>query len=174
MRRIHIVGRKNSGKTTLVTELVRYFSERGRRVGTIKHTHHHHELDTPGKDSHLHREAGACAVGVLSRKLTAVFRPVDPDEPTADRYTALAPSFHDCDFVLVEGDLQTEAVKIEVWRAAVGNEPLALTHQSIRAVVTDDDAELPPVPVPVWRRSDIEALAQQIDRLLEAPRTEHP
>ena len=59
MRRIHIIGRKNSGKTTLVVELVQQLSAMGKRVATIKHTHHRHELDVPGKDSYRHREAGA-------------------------------------------------------------------------------------------------------------------
>ncbi len=56
-RRIHIVGRKNSGKTTLIVELVSHLTNLDYRVGTIKHTHHHHELDTPGKDSFRHCEA---------------------------------------------------------------------------------------------------------------------
>ena len=59
MKRVHILGRKNHGKTTLVVELVEYLTARGMHVGTIKHTHHAHELDTPGKDSHRHGEAGA-------------------------------------------------------------------------------------------------------------------
>ena len=75
MKRLHIVGRKNSGKTTLIVDLVQLLTKNGCRVGTIKHTHHHHELDTPGKDSHRHREAGAELVGVVSRSMTAVFRP---------------------------------------------------------------------------------------------------
>ena len=73
--RIHIVGRRNSGKTTLVCELVAALTKRGYRVATIKHTHHHHELDTPGKDSWHHREAGAAAVGILSPRMTAMFFP---------------------------------------------------------------------------------------------------
>ena len=59
MRRLHVLGRKNHGKTTLVAELVAELTRRGWRIGTIKHTHHHHELDTPGKDSWMHRQAGA-------------------------------------------------------------------------------------------------------------------
>ena len=44
MRRLHIIGRKNHGKTQLVVELVEELTVRGLRVATIKHTHHHHEL----------------------------------------------------------------------------------------------------------------------------------
>ena len=89
MRRIHIIGRKNSGKTSLVVRLVEYYRTAGYRVGTIKHTHHHHELDTPGKDSFRHRQAGASAVGILAPTMNAVFWPqangvkrVPPEEAT--------------------------------------------------------------------------------------------
>ena len=36
VKRIHIIGRKNNGKTTLVTDLVQALGKRGLRVGTIK------------------------------------------------------------------------------------------------------------------------------------------
>ncbi|MBK6351726.1 MAG: molybdopterin-guanine dinucleotide biosynthesis protein B [Steroidobacteraceae bacterium] len=59
MKVFGIVGRKNSGKTHLVTRLLRLASRRGLRVSTIKHAHHSFDIDRPGKDSHLQREAGA-------------------------------------------------------------------------------------------------------------------
>ena len=69
-----IVGRKNSGKTHLVTRLVRLASQRGLRVSTIKHAHHSFDIDHPGKDSHLHREAGAHEVLVASAERWAKAR----------------------------------------------------------------------------------------------------
>lgn len=159
MKRIHIVGRKNSGKTTLIAELVAHLTARGCRVGTIKHTHHHHELDTPGKDSHRHREAGAEVVGILSPGMSAVFRPATGDSDRAERYADMAPLFSDCDLVLVEGDLQTTATKVEVWRAATAPQPIAREVESIIAVVTDDPIE---IGIPIWRRSDIATLAERL------------
>ncbi|MFN8711022.1 MAG: molybdopterin-guanine dinucleotide biosynthesis protein MobB, partial [Planctomyces sp.] len=41
--RIHIVGRRNSGKTPLVCELDAAQTKRGYREAPIKHTHHNHE-----------------------------------------------------------------------------------------------------------------------------------
>ncbi len=84
MQRIHVVGRKNHGKTRLVTALVQHLSGLGLRVGTIKHTHHRHELDTEGKDSWQHRQAGAALVGVLSQQLTAIFLPTPGHTAPAD------------------------------------------------------------------------------------------
>lgn len=159
MNRIHVLGRKNHGKTQLVVELVEEFTRRGLRVGAIKHTHHSHELDTPGKDSYRHRAAGAAAVGIVSRGLCAVFLPVERMPVGQDRYEALAPAFSDCDLVVVEGDLQTTAAKIEVWRAVQNTAPLACEDPSILAVVTDDPLE---VGVPVLPRADVAALADWI------------
>jgi molybdopterin-guanine dinucleotide biosynthesis protein B len=160
--RLHIIGRKNHGKTTLVVDLVRLLAARGLRVGTIKHTHHHHELDTPGKDSHQHRMAGAVAVGILSPDLNAVFWPptVKRDLDACDeRYTAFAPLFRECHLVLVEGDTQTQGRKIEVWRASVGSDPMSLADRQIAAVVSDD---LCPVPRPRFPRNDLSRLVAWI------------
>lgn len=159
MKRIHVIGRKNHGKTTLVVDLVQELSRRGLSVGTIKHTHHRHELDVPGKDSHRHREAGAALVGVLSRSLSAVFRPYPEADRDEARYADLAPLFASCDIVLVEGDSQTAAPKIEVWRRAVGTPPLADEDASILAIVSDDGPE---TTVPVLPRGHVTAIADWV------------
>ena len=159
MHRLHIIGRKNSGKTTLVVDLVRHFTALGYRIGTVKHTHHHHELDTPGKDSHRHREAGAAAVGILSPAMTALFWPTSPDTRDAGDYARFLDHFSGCDLVLVEGHSQTAGPKIEVWRATHTDPPLAVADDSILAVVTDDPLE---IPIPVWKRSDVPELAKRV------------
>lgn len=161
MRRIHIVGRKNSGKTTLIVELIRELSSRGLRVGTVKHTHHRHELDTPGKDSFRHRDAGAAAVGILSPGMDAVFRPRHPLDAEGDRYAAFAAVFEDCDLVLVEGDSQTAGAKVEVWRRDVTEAPMASNDDSVMAIISDDPID---ISAPTWPRSDVTFLA---DRLLD-------
>ncbi len=173
MKRTHIVGAKNSGKTTLIVDLVTHLTSLGYRVGTVKHTHHRHELDTPGKDSHQHREAGAAVVGILSPGMTAVFCPAAADEDVSDRYDRFTGAFADCDIVLVEGHLQVEGFKIEVWRRAATREPLAAENDSIAALVTDDLADFPaadsvsaPVlKVPVFKRSDLPTLADWITKV---------
>lgn len=172
MRRIHIIGGKNHGKTTLVSDLVVEFRKRGLQVGTIKHTHHHHELDTPGKDSHRHREAGASVVGILSRSMSAAFWPneevpeTDRTAQTETRYQEFEPVFSHCDLVIVEGDTQTKAPKLEVWRAAMETSSKAEELENVRAIITDDEGafHLPKVP-----RADVPAVANLIIEILELP-----
>jgi len=162
--RVHIVGRKNSGKTTLVCELVREFTSRGIRVATIKHTHHHHELDTPGKDSHLHREAGAAGVGILSPQMTAMFVPSDRELRGERRYEQFESLFADCRLILVEGDLQSTAPRVEVWRSVVSEEPYAAGDPKIAAVISDDIAT--GLVCSIWSRSNVVNLADQILSLM--------
>ncbi len=163
-KRVHIVGRKNHGKTTLLCELTEFLTGQGYRVGTIKHTHHQHELDLPGKDSHRHRVAGGSPAGILSRTTSALFWDVDPEEDN-DRYAPFAPMFADCDVVLVEGDQMTDAPRIEVWRREVADQPLCATDASIRFVVTND---CPPGDVRTIARDDLKQIAQAVIELAGA------
>jgi molybdopterin-guanine dinucleotide biosynthesis adapter protein len=156
MNRIHIVGRKNHGKTTLVVDLVGEFCRRGVRVGTIKHSRHVHELDSPGKDSHRHRTAGSQPAAIITSDSVGIFLSRDG----RDDYQRLQPLYADCQIVLVEGDIDVPSgIKVEVWRAAGGSTCLAAQRSDIAAVVSDDQPE---VAVPVWLRSDIAWLADRI------------
>ena len=164
MRRIHIVGGKNQGKTTLVAELVIELTRRGWRVGTIKHTHHQHELDVPGKDSFRHREAGAAVVGILTRSLNAVFWSnslTDGQmEPLSDtRYERFSLMYKDCDLIVVEGDTRTAAPKLEVWRAELATPPMTSSMANVLAVISDDR---PPGEWHVLPRGNISQIADFI------------
>jgi molybdopterin-guanine dinucleotide biosynthesis adapter protein len=160
---LHIVGRQNHGKTTFVVELVRALTNRGFRVGTIKHSGHQHEFDTPGKDSHQQRVAGAKPAAVVGASLLAIFETRDPDD---DPYARLLPHYQNCDIVLIEGGISGPGPKLEVWRAERGTEPMALQYPdaNIVAVISDDS---PQVDQPIWRRSDGEALATNVVELLK-------
>jgi molybdopterin-guanine dinucleotide biosynthesis adapter protein len=154
MNTLHIVGGKDHGKTTLILDLLRELTGRGLRVGTIKHTSHRHDLDTPGSDSYQHRQTGAVPAAIVTSELVGVFfpRPVD-------FYEHLAPLYADCDLVLVEGHMDHVAPKIEIWRRSLGTPCLAADRGDILALVTDDPVE---ISVPVWPRSDIRSMADRL------------
>ncbi len=158
MKTLHIVGGKNHGKTTLIVDLLGELTGRGLRVGTIKHTSHTHDLDTPGSDSYRHRQAGAAPAAIVTSNLVGVFfpRPID-------FYQQLAPLLKGCDVVLVEGHLDRAGPKIEVWRQSLGTPCLAAHRKDILALVTDDPIG---VDVPVWPRSDLGSLADRLMGLL--------
>ena len=135
MKVFGIVGRKNSGKTHLVTRLVRLASQRGLRVSTIKHAHHSFDIDRPGKDSHLHREAGAHEVLVASAERWALMHEHRgaPESSLVELLSNLEP----CDLVLVEGFKREVSLRLEVYRTSCGQTPLAFEDAGILAVATD-------------------------------------
>jgi len=135
MRIYGIVGRKNCGKTHLIVRLVRAATARGLRVATVKHAHHAFDIDQPGKDSHQHREAGACEVLVASAQRWALIHEHrGAPEPALDE---LLRHLTPCDLVLVEGFKASGHPKLEVYRAASGQAPLAGTDASIEAQAID-------------------------------------
>ena len=139
MRVAAIVGSSGSGKTTLIERLIRAARERGLSVSTIKHTHHHEiELDTPGKDSHRHRMAGASEVIVASdsgwARIAASAAPAG--------LQILLGELRPVDLVLVEGFKQLEWLRrVDVFRGA--GAPLALDDPGIAAVAVPAGIALP-------------------------------
>lgn len=112
MVELGIVGAKNSGKTTVLEQLVKYLVDDGLRVATVKHTSHAHRFDTPGKDSHRHREAGADLTIVVSETEVAVF--ARPDELEWTGIQELVD--HQFDIWLIEGGRRADRPKVLVTR----------------------------------------------------------
>lgn len=132
---IHIIGQPGSGKTTLIVEMIQELTRLGKSVGTLKHSAHAHELDKPGKDSFLHRKAGASLVTMVTGEMSAVYLP--KSEHTHPK-AMLEKYYRDLDNVLIEGWISGPYQKIEVWREAVSRPPLFLQVDGVEAVVTDD------------------------------------
>ena len=117
---IAFVGSHNSGKTTLVLDLVPRLKAMGLTVGVIKHTSKDVEDDVPGKDSHRHSLSGA-ATSVLVTPARTTARRRGPEEELDG---LLAREFSSCDLVLVEGYKTLPIPKIEVRRSGVSPVPV--------------------------------------------------
>ena len=150
-----IVGRKNTGKTHLVTRLVSAAVARGLTVSTVKHAHHAFDVDQPGKDSWMHREAGASEVLVASASRWALLHEHrDAPEPALpELLTRLAP----CDLVLVEGFKRGDHPKLEVYRDCCGQPPLGTDDAQVEAIATDAPATMQST-LPVLPLDDTEAV----------------
>ena len=62
---IQVIGYKNSGKTTLICDLIEKSKELGLNSATIKHHGHGGKPDVKeNTDSYLHKKAGAVMAGV--------------------------------------------------------------------------------------------------------------
>ncbi len=158
MKIFGIAGYKNAGKTTLVVDVVRELTSRNLRVATVKHAHHDFDIDHPGKDSYLHRAAGASEVIVASAVRWAhIVELSDLPEPSlADLLTQVG----DVDLVLVEGFKHSDHPKLEIRRQGSDAPLIAAEHDSVLAIVSD--GEVPEAPVPVLDRSDVTAIADFI------------
>ncbi|MFD1643132.1 molybdopterin-guanine dinucleotide biosynthesis protein B [Halohasta litorea] len=121
-----LVGPSDSGKTTLAESLVDALGDYG-RVATIKSIHHDIEIDTPGKDTYRHREAGADTVVGLTPSLSFQITP-GGKEATGEQ--ALLESTVDSlraegyEFVLIEGFHDAPYPKIEVGERADTEPPI--------------------------------------------------
>ncbi len=123
------------GKTTLLKQLIPLLRQRGVRVGLVKATHHEVEVDQPGKDSYLLRQAGAEQVLLTSPQRWALMAEVAAE---LDLPQALAKLDQQAlDLVLVEGFRQAEMPKIELHRPALGHPLLCLEDRHIVALACD-------------------------------------
>lgn len=112
---LSIVGRHNSGKTTLIVEVIRLLTERGLDVGSVKHhSHDGFDIDIPGKDSYRHREAGATETVIASPGKMAMVKDLDGEIECSD-IVRWMPGH---DIVIVEGYRKSGLPTIEVMRAA--------------------------------------------------------
>lgn len=95
-----IYGYQDSGKTTLVGDLVRALVKKGYRVASVKHTPHRKSVDSEGKDTWKHWKAGSDPVVFSSAAETALIlhRPMPPDEIARLLMAEFRP-----DVILVEG-----------------------------------------------------------------------
>lgn len=109
---ISIVGKSDSGKTTLLEGLIGELKRRGYRVGTIKHDAHSFEIDRPETDTWRHAQAGSDHVVISSPQRVASIRRVGREQLLDE----LATQMTDVDIVLTEGYRRGNAPKIEVSR----------------------------------------------------------
>ncbi|GAA0593038.1 molybdopterin-guanine dinucleotide biosynthesis protein B [Virgibacillus siamensis] len=146
MQICQIAGYKNSGKTTLMNELIGYFFETGVRVGTLKHHGHGGEPDL-GKptDSRQHLDSGAVMSGVQGETISqfTLKMPLDLDE-LVQLYSSMP-----VDLLLIEGFKKAAYPKFVLVR---NSEDLMLIDElsNVMAAGSWDTALLDGLNVPVF------------------------
>jgi molybdopterin-guanine dinucleotide biosynthesis protein B len=158
---VSIVGRSNTGKTTLIEKLIPELRRRGYRVATIKHNIHGFDIDHEGKDSWRHKEAGARLTVIASPHRIAVIEDVSKDYELSelrDRY------IRDVDIILSEGFKGNPHPKIEVVRSGMKHDPICSAEDNLMAVASDEPVDR---GVPCLDIDDIQGVANLIeDRFL--------
>lgn len=150
-----------TGKTTLLEKMLPGLRARGLKVAVIKHAHHDFEIDTPGKDSHRLREAGAVPMLIASSARVAMMIET-PDREEADLSELVAMvQPHQPDLVLVEGFKSWPLPKLELYRPSLGKSLSAVNDNWVVAVASDTRMELP-AGVEQLDLNNIEALSEWV------------
>lgn len=106
MKVISVIGISSSGKTTTVEAIIRGLKGRRYSVGSVKDIHFEaFAIDTPGTNTHRHRQAGASLVTARGLKETDILYPESlPMEKIL--------TFYNQDWVVLEGVVEINAPKI--------------------------------------------------------------
>ena len=155
---VSIVGKKNSGKTTLIEKLIPELKDRGYRVGTIKHDTHGFEIDHEGKDTWRHKLAGALTVVISSPHKLSLIKDVDQETRLDEIIEAY---FEGLDIVITEGYKKASKPKIEVHRSATNKQPLHVKGESETLIAVMSDVRLD-LGVPNFDINDVVGLADFI------------
>ena len=158
MKILGLGGWSGAGKTTLMAKLIPELVGRGVTVSTMKHAHHGFDVDQPGKDSYIHRAAGATEVLIGSEKRWALMHELRAEvEPSA---VDLAKHMTPVDLLLIEGFKREPHDKLEIYRAENGKPLLANQDPTYVAILTD--SPVMDAKVPVIDLNDVRAIADFI------------
>ena len=162
------VGKSNSGKTTFIERIIPELVRAGYKIATVEHAGHGFDLDTEGKDSWRHKQAGASSVVILSKGSMAMFADVSDQMRVEDiRARFLDNSY---DLIIAEGWKHEGYPKIVIIRDEAGEIPIS--PEGLLAVVSDKPVEL---NVPRFHLDDVPAVAALIKQQfpLRHARAEH-
>ena len=155
---IGIVGWKNSGKTRLIKELIKYFSSKKYKVATIKHAHHNFEIDKVGTDSFAHGKSGASEVLISSSKRWAKINEISNRNEL--KLNDLLQKIENSEIVLVEGFKKENHKKIEVVRTSeTKKKPLYSSLKNVIALVSNEKLN---INIPIFKDSEFEKIANFI------------
>ncbi len=147
MNVICVVGSSNSGKTTVIENVVPILREKGLRVLVVKHARRF-ELDKRGKDSWRLFESGADVVITSKEKTAYISRLPDNINKIIDLFGRTY------DIVIVEGFKSSNLPKIVVLKE---NEKVP-NLKNVVAVVSDSDIDFEPR----FRKNDYYGIAEFI------------
>jgi molybdopterin-guanine dinucleotide biosynthesis protein B len=162
---VSIVANSETGKTTLLEQLVRELKRRGYCLAVIKHAAGDFQLDREGKDSWRLAQAGSDAMILSSPSKLAILKPVERDITLGEISRLIGQDF---DLILTEGFKKSDTPKIEVHRKELGKE-LLCSPEELFALVTDEKLDL---ALPQFSWDEVPGLADAIEERFLARKEE--
>jgi molybdopterin-guanine dinucleotide biosynthesis protein MobB len=168
VKHVTVTGWSNSGKTTVLVEVVKRLTDAGINVGVIKHHGHVDDgVDVPGKDSWKYSHAGASPVILSSSMQYAIFKSTPQREAT--REELIAEIADEVDMVIVEGFRSEAEGAVEVSRVA-NCRGLKLNPEERIALITDNEEfarQVAEEGKPVFALDDFDGLARYFAELCD-------
>jgi molybdopterin-guanine dinucleotide biosynthesis protein B len=163
MKAVAIVGNSDSGKTRLITALIKELNQRGLKCGVLKKASEEVELDKEGKDSWQFMAAGAEAATVLTPEKIFTIEKKKASQTLLD--IALE-RFAEVDILLVEGGQKESAFK-KIWRLQKAADfDRKNAPEELIAVVADEPFGVSP-GYPVFQAAETAKLADFLMNVLE-------
>jgi molybdopterin-guanine dinucleotide biosynthesis protein B len=141
-----VYGESDSGKTTLIVQLVTRLSKEGYQLATVKQTNKEISMDTKNKDTWRHHKAGARLVVFSSRSETNFL--LDNSLSFSEMLRRIS-GFGCFDFILVEGADEPDIPKIQVGSGKKRSNTIAIYHdnfQEILALLKKEGTPQPSAP----------------------------
>jgi len=155
---ISFVGHSNSGKTTLIEQIVRNLSRKGYKVGVLKHTHGAIKADKKGTDTDRFRLAGASISSICDDKLLVRFEKAQGHSPQAI-VQALSKGL---DLLIIEGYKKEHFPKV-----LFSDQPAAVDLKGLIATVGKKKPG--PAKVRHFKPSNISEMAKWLERDIIIP-----
>lgn len=156
---LSIIGKSNSGKTTLIEKLIPMLVQKGYRIATVKHDRSHgFNFDKEGKDSWRHKEAGAEVTILSSPRVLALIRDVKEEvslNEIASRYA------EDADLLIAEGYKEGDQENIEITTDLHDDNLFCKRFKNVIAVISDHKYNL---EIPQFRRDAVHEIAEFIEK----------
>lgn len=143
---IGLAGFSGSGKTTLLCQLLEIMTSQGLAIAVIKHSHHHIELDKPGKDSYRLKQSGAEQLLLSCPNQVIVFSKQKEHDNLDAQLNKL--DWQSIDMVIVEGYRHSHVAKLEIHRPELGKPRLSDQDRDIFAIASN--APQLESHIPVW------------------------
>lgn len=126
-----VYGESDSGKTTLIVQLVSQLTKEGYQVATMKQSNKTISMDTKNKDTWRHHQAGAHLVVFSSRSETNFL--LDAPLSSSEILQRIS-EFGNFDFILVEGADDPDIPKIQVGFGRKRNNTIAVYKNNFQEI----------------------------------------
>lgn len=157
---VSFVGKKKSGKTTVLVGVIKELRRRGYRLAILKHDVHGFEIDIPGTDTYRFREVGAEVVGITSPDKYVWLNGVDEERPLGELIRQIR---EPVDLVITEGFKHQDAPKIEVSRR---ERSTTLVSAPDELIGITSNQTFPDYPVPQLALEDFPGLADLVEKCI--------